>query len=341
VLSASDAVPNEVWSALAAALLPLPDVDVPGLAPFVPPRQGPYVTIVARSMRTGPEPRASASLVAQMSPGTPDLVLDLVRSLSLRTKARTGIRETPSAPDTVARMFSLGVLCGVAALKYATVPEADRSLAAMALGISAALIVLLDAQPPEPPRPVVPAPPAVTTIVEEPRPEDPYRVVEEMCDEFGSVTVVVGMGLEEVLTVLGANPELKPTVPKFELLRPFVILSDPAAVALYEPVGMLGYDPGDVARLSARGMAASVRWDIHGAYVLTFAEAGELLDSFEDWEDAKHPRVTSLMADIDAKDYRQWTAKCVLVVQRFTGDLLTPEIVVTMMRAEEGYDCGW
>jgi hypothetical protein len=141
--------------------------------------------------------------------------------------------------------------------------------------------------------------------------------------------------------VLGANPELTPVVPKFELLRPFVILSDPPAVALYEPAGMLGYDPSQVARLSARGLAASVRWDIHGAVVLTFAEDGRLLDSFEDWEDATQPRVTSLMADLDWEDYRQWTAKSVLVVQRFTGDLLTPEIVVTTMRAEEGYDCGW
>lgn len=342
VLAAAGTLPRDILRAVTSSLGPLPDVDVPGLVPLVPSRQGPYVVMAAVSSRLEPEPRASASRVAQMVPTSPDVVLELVRALCARAEADAPVADRPPEPATVRRVLCIGVLCAVATFRYVTFAAEDRPWAAVVLGLGAGMVVLSEAQlfdaSAQRPSPAsVPAP----VIARPARPEDKYGLVRDRAADFGSLTVVMGMEVDEIVACLGGAPDVRPEGDWFTLLHTLVLRPAPLAIALHEANGRLGENLSDIARLSAHGRVGSVRWDIHGAVLLCFADAGRLLDSFEDWEDAKDPVVQALFTDLETKDWGPKFEQSLLVVERFTGVDLSPDLTERVMAAEEGYDCGW
>lgn len=49
----------------------------------------------------------------------------------------------------------------------------------------------------------------------------------------------------------------------------------------------------------------------------------------------------ALFADLETKDWGPKFEQSLLVVERFTGVDLSPDLTERVMAAEEGYDCGW
>lgn len=155
------------------------------------------------------------------------------------------------------------------------------------------------------------------------------------------VTVVTGLSAEEVLRAFGADPASRPwreeETRQSAGLRQWVSVREVDGVVIaFEDNGFQG-SLGDVLRrLSARGRAASMFWNVNALTRLSFARDGEVLVGFEPGT-AVPPEAAEWTGDLDLGDYRHRKAKGLTAVARFTGRGFTPDDLAAIRAADEAY----
>jgi hypothetical protein len=164
-----------------------------------------------------------------------------------------------------------------------------------------------------------PAPPAVV------RPEAAYRWVDDSSiGEWATVTVVTGLGVDQVLKAFGADPD-KP-VPFDELSEEsdfglwVAVLPVSGTVLVVEDCGWQGTQEPVLRRASTAGRAASMQWNTTGKTLLSFARDGTVLDMFLP-PPYHQPDDADVSAALDglALDYNHPTETGLAAVERFTG----------------------
>jgi hypothetical protein len=101
------------------------------------------------------------------------------------------------------------------------------------------------------------------------------------------------------------------------------------AVLTVEYDGFLGTDETILCRVSARGRAASMYWNAMADKRLSFAEAGQMLASFDPavdpppGEEDSGPDVGRALAGLDFTSHRDTTGKGLVAVERCTGRRLS------------------
>jgi hypothetical protein len=108
------------------------------------------------------------------------------------------------------------------------------------------------------------------------------------------------------------------------------VLDTGTAVLAVEYNGWQGSDEAVLCRASAAGRAASMFWNVNADPMLSFAEGGRLLASFDPvTQSSEHaeavPAVAAALDGLDFNDYRNTTGKGLVAVQRFTGRGITAE----------------
>jgi hypothetical protein len=212
---------------------------------------------------------------------------------------------------------------------------------------------------------VWPAPPAPETVLRrtdrlghrlrgEPDPGEPRRpelayrwVSHSALGEAATVTVATGLGVDDVVRSFGADPARPESAAALddEAMRsypgPFVhwMMAAPLgdAVIAVELNGWRGSDAGVITAASRAGRAASSYWNVNALRRLTFAEGGSLLEAFEPPGQPAHPAVVATFAGLDFEDYHDWTAKCLVTVERFTGQGITEADIERLKRTDVGY----
>lgn len=178
-----------------------------------------------------------------------------------------------------------------------------------------------------------PEPPSVD------RPELAYRPVEELYVD-ATITVVVGLSLDEVLTAFGADPAPRPLADRF--FDGLVCLElTPVGPWDHRQPGVLVIEPSQyraterplLEALSRAGRAASMFWNVNAVTMLSLAENGELLESLEWFDEASHPRVLALLEGLDVFTNVDNIARGMLVIERFTGWAVTADVVEGMVAA--------
>jgi hypothetical protein len=171
------------------------------------------------------------------------------------------------------------------------------------------------------------------------RPELAYRPVEELYVD-ATITVVVGLSLQDVVSAFGADPSPRPLGDRFfdgllcleltpvgpaDLRQPGVMVIEPSHYrATWRPV---------LEALSRTGRAASMFWNVNAVTMLSLAENGELLDSFEWFDEAKHPVVLALLEGLDVFTNADNIARGMVVIERFTGWAVTAAVVEGLVAA--------
>jgi hypothetical protein len=154
-----------------------------------------------------------------------------------------------------------------------------------------------------------------------------------------TITVVTGLSAEEVLRAFGADPasteSLVDTSPGVEPM--VAVLPIDGAVLAVEDNGWRATDAGVLRRLSARGRAASMYWNVNGLTRLSFARDGELLAGFELGEPVDPSDLSDVLAGLDFTDYRHGDAKGLTAVARFTGHDFGPEHLDRIRAADVVY----
>lgn len=165
------------------------------------------------------------------------------------------------------------------------------------------------------------------------RPELIYRPVEELYVD-ATITVVVGLELREVVTAFGADPVPRPLGDRF--FDGLVCLElTPASPSDRRQPGVLVIEPSHfraterpvLEALSRPGRAASMFWNVNAVTRLSLAEHGILLDSFEWFDEASHPRVLALLDGLDVFTNADNVARGMVVIERFTGWAVTADVV--------------
>ena len=178
-----------------------------------------------------------------------------------------------------------------------------------------------------------PAPAAVD------RPELVYRPVEELYVD-ATITVVVGLALPEVVAAFGADPTPRPPGDRF--FDGLVCLElTPLGPSDHRQPGVLVVEPSHyraterpvLEALSRTGRAASMFWNVNAVTMLSLAENGELLDSFEWFDEASHPNVLSLLEGLDLFTNADNIARGMLVIERFTGWSVTADLIEGLVAA--------
>lgn len=168
-------------------------------------------------------------------------------------------------------------------------------------------------------------------------PEAAYRWVDDVFGESGSVTMVTGMALEDVVRAFGSDPTRPRTgydVRHADLLTVGTIGDTVVAI---EFSGWEGSRPEVLRRVSAQGRAATSFWSITGMTRFALAEGGEVLDLFEEWSAATSPQVLELAHDLDRYTYAEVIERGLVVAERATGATLTPDFVTHLIDAGVGY----
>ncbi len=183
-----------------------------------------------------------------------------------------------------------------------------------------------------------PEPPVVV------RPEAEYRWVRDGAMSTGAtVTVVTGSSPEQVLDAFGADPAHP--VPMQELVEqlgidPWVaVLPVDGAVLALEYNGWQGAQAPVLRAASARGLAASMYWNVNALTSLSFARSGAVLASFEPppHEQPDDLEVRAALEGLRLDDYHDKTEKGLAAVARFTGRGLRPDDVERIERAGIAY----
>jgi Family of unknown function (DUF6461) len=156
------------------------------------------------------------------------------------------------------------------------------------------------------------------------RPETAYRWIDDAMGEIGTVTIVTGMGRDDVLAAFGADPARPLTDGDVAGQHRIAVGTLGDAVLAIEFFGWQGSRPEVLRRASAQGRAASINWSSNASTRFSMAEDGEVLDSFEYWSEATSPRVMELSDDLDRDTYVENIERGLVVAERFTGAALTP-----------------
>jgi hypothetical protein len=179
-------------------------------------------------------------------------------------------------------------------------------------------------------------------------PEEAYRWVRKSrLREAATITVVTGAGPEEVLEAFGADPGRPESARQIaeELLGagsldPWVqVIALDGAVVAVEDNGWQGAGRTVLRAASVRGRAASMYWNVNALTRLSFAEGGELIDSFELGAHAgDDPRVRAALAELDFEDLRgDRVRKGLVAVERFTGHRVTEDHLARIDAAGVGF----
>jgi hypothetical protein len=180
------------------------------------------------------------------------------------------------------------------------------------------------------------------------RPELAYRWVRHSAlGEAATVTVVTGLRVDDVLRVFGGDPARPESVAALNdeamgsypgpLVQWMMAAPHQDAVIVVELNGWRGSDAGVIAAASRAGRAASSYWNVNALRRLTFAEGGTLLEAFEPPGQPAHPAVVATFDGLDFEDYHDWTAKCLVTVERFTGLGITEADIERMQTADVAY----
>jgi Family of unknown function (DUF6461) len=163
-----------------------------------------------------------------------------------------------------------------------------------------------------------------------------------------TVTIATGLASDDVLRAFGADPSRPESAtalaaedlgsyPSGPPVRWVLVTERDGAVLAVELNGWRGSDADVVAAASVAGRAASSYWNVNALRRLTFAEGGRVLAAFEPPDDPAHPAVLDAMAGLDFDSYRDWTAKCLVAVERFAGLGITAADVARLLDADVGY----
>jgi hypothetical protein len=169
------------------------------------------------------------------------------------------------------------------------------------------------------------------------RPETAYRWVNDAIGESGTVTMVTGMALEDVLRAFGADPTRPQTEGDVRHSDRLAVGTLGDAVVAIQFSGWEGSRPEVLRRASAQGRAATMFWSITGATRFALAEDGEVLDLFEDWSAATSPQVLDLAHDLDRYTYAEVIERGLVVAERVTGAALTQDFVTNLIDAGVSY----
>ncbi|GGP51067.1 DUF6461 domain-containing protein [Saccharothrix coeruleofusca] len=176
--------------------------------------------------------------------------------------------------------------------------------------------------------------------------QDHVWVERHPISQASCVTVVTGLSAQEVLRAFGADPTSRPwrleeTQRSADLRQWVSVLQVDGAVIAFEDNGYLGADEEVLRRLSARGRAASMFWNVNALTRLSFARDGELLAGFEPIGPAQIPPAAAVWIEgLDLADYRHRKAKGLTAVARFTGRGFTPDDLAALRAADEAYLVG-
>ncbi|WJK39485.1 DUF6461 domain-containing protein [Solwaraspora sp. WMMA2056] len=183
--------------------------------------------------------------------------------------------------------------------------------------------------------------------VRQPRPEHAYRWVRRgPLSVAGTVTVATGVTVDDVLRAFGADPARPTAIDEIEQqmygggrLDPWVTVRDTGgAVIVVEVNGYEGTHGSVLRTASARGRAASMFWNVNAVTRLSFAERGELIESFEPWGDTEvAPVVVEAIAGLDFDVPRDRVEKGLVAVERFTGYGVTEADVARIWDAGVGF----
>ncbi|WFE29075.1 DUF6461 domain-containing protein [Solwaraspora sp. WMMD791] len=183
--------------------------------------------------------------------------------------------------------------------------------------------------------------------VRQPRPEHAYRWVRRgQLSVAGTVTVATGITVDDVLRAFGADPARPTAIGDIERqmygggrLGPWVTVRDTGgAVIVVEVNGYEGTHGSVLRTASVRGRAASMFWNVNAVTRLSFAERGELIESFEPWGDTEvAPVVAEAIAGLDFDVPRDRVEKGLVAVERFTGYGITEADVARIWDAGVGF----
>ena len=180
------------------------------------------------------------------------------------------------------------------------------------------------------------------------RPELTYRWVRHSAlGEAATVTIATGAEVDDVLRAFGADPARPESATALddEAMRAYpgplvhwvMATSRDGAVIAVELNGWRGSDAGVITAASRAGRAASSYWNVNALRRLTFAERGRLLEAFEPPGQPADPAVLAALDGLDFEDYRDWTAKCLVTLERFTGLGITEADIERTRTADVGY----
>jgi hypothetical protein len=178
-----------------------------------------------------------------------------------------------------------------------------------------------------------------------PQPEHAYRWVDHsQLQVAATVTVVTGAGAQDVLRAFGADPALPESMSEQDLAEPGVAVLDiGGAVLAIENNGFRGTYEDVLREASASGRAASMFWNVNALTQLSFAEGGQVLAAFEpgmeqETEDARAvPPVAAALDGLDFDDHRDYHAKGLVAVERFTGHGFTQQDLERIEEADIAY----
>ncbi|WP_394613486.1 DUF6461 domain-containing protein [Lentzea sp. JNUCC 0626] len=140
-----------------------------------------------------------------------------------------------------------------------------------------------------------------------PRPDRPYRWIEEELPVAATLTIVTGLDVDDVVDHFDEDS--------------FAIEID-GGVLVVEHNDYRGTNTDVLEHLSRNGKAASHYWNVNRLTRLSFARDGRVLGSCEPMEEADFgddPEVLEALRDISFADWRHTDAKGIAAAVRFTG----------------------
>ncbi len=171
-----------------------------------------------------------------------------------------------------------------------------------------------------------------------------YRwVTKSVLSDAATVTVVTDSTPEDVLRAFGADPgeatSLSERLQQFGI-DPWVVavLAIDSTVIAVEVNGWQGAQRPVLQELSRSGRAASMYWSVNNNGTVSIAAAGEVLGSGElGMQRENSPELAAVLAGLDLDDYRDTVANGQLAVERFTGFVVRPEHLDTMLAVDLAY----
>jgi hypothetical protein len=165
-------------------------------------------------------------------------------------------------------------------------------------------------------------------------PAEVYRWLRESeLEDAAAVTVCTGMAQADALLAFGADPTSpRPAEEAEDTIDPHVRTLDIAggATLAVEYNGWQGSRSEVLTRLSARGLAASMYWNVDALTNFAAARGGRVLASYEPFSDeppeATDPDVLAALDGLDFDSTHHSKSACGLVaVERLTGVRFGPE----------------
>ncbi|MFD4674533.1 DUF6461 domain-containing protein [Lentzea sp. NPDC058450] len=150
-----------------------------------------------------------------------------------------------------------------------------------------------------------------------PRPDKPYRWLEDELGEAATVTIVTGLGVDDVVDHFDEDS---------------IAVEIDGGVLVIENNNYRGSNEELLEHLSRNGKAASHFWNVNALTRLSFARGGKLLGACEamgETDFGNDPEVLEALRDISFTDWRHTNAKGITAAVRFTGTAI-PEADVRL-----------